>query len=71
MKKILCSQIGGPAECQEPITGSSAEEMIGVGWAHIQMAHPELSARIMQNPKEVNDKWMADFKAKFDTLPEA
>jgi hypothetical protein len=71
MKKILCSGIGGPAECTEVITGATAEEMIDKGWKHIQEAHPELAQNIMNNPKEENDKWMANFKAKFDTLEDA
>ncbi len=71
MKKILCSQLGGPAVCMEVITGATAEEMISNGWAHLQAAHPEVAQNIMSNPKDVNDKWMGEFKAKFDTLQDA
>ena len=60
--------MGGPSDCTTVITGNSAQEMIDNGWKHIQEAHPEQAKKIMGNAKEVNDKWMADFKAKFDSL---
>ncbi|HEX5429546.1 MAG TPA: hypothetical protein VFX17_00515 [Patescibacteria group bacterium] len=68
MKKILCSNLGGPADCTTVITGNTAQEMIDSGWKHLQETHPEQAENIMKNPKEANDKWMAEFKEKFDTL---
>lgn len=71
MKKITCSALGGPSDCGEVLTGATAEELIDTGWKHLMAAHPDMAKNIMANPKEVNDKWMADFKAKFDTLEDA
>jgi predicted small metal-binding protein len=71
MKKVTCAQLSGPATCDEVITGNTAEEIIDAGWKHMQEAHPEQAQNIMNNPKEANDAWMAEFKAKFDTLETA
>jgi predicted small metal-binding protein len=71
MKVITCSQIGGPESCTDQFKAATSEEMIRQGWKHIEEAHPELADNIKNNPKEINDKWMADFHAKFDSLPEA
>ena len=71
MKQITCAAMGGPETCTTMISGNNAEEMISNGWKHIQEAHPDMAAKIGANSKEENDKWMADFKAKFDTFPEA
>ncbi len=71
MKQIKCSEMGGPATCNVILTGSTAQEMIGNGWKHLQEAHPEGAKNIMSNPKEVNDKWMADFSANFESLQDA
>lgn len=70
MKQITCSQMGGPAECKEILSGETADEMVKAGWAHIEAAHPEMAENIKNNPKEVNDKWQEDFRATFDALPE-
>jgi ADP-ribosylglycohydrolase len=71
MKRITCAQLGGPSDCTTVITGATSEEMIDAGWKHLQEAHPEQAANIMSNPKEVNDKWMAEFHTKFDNLQDA
>lgn len=71
MKQIKCSEMGGPADCNVIITANTAQEMIGSGWEHMQVEHPTDAARIEAQPKEVNDKWMADFSSKFETLQEA
>jgi hypothetical protein len=71
MKQIKCSEMGGPETCNEVITGANAQEMIDVGWKHLQEAHPEVSQKIMNNPKDENDKWMDDFKANFENLQDA
>lgn len=70
MKALKCSEMGGPATCDLEFKANTSEEMIGKGWAHIQEAHPDVAKNIMSNPKEVNDKWMAEFHAKFDSLPD-
>ncbi len=71
MKKIICSEIGGPATCTEVFTAATPEEMIDQAWKHLEEAHPEVAENIKKNPKEENDKWMADFKSNFDNLENA
>lgn len=71
MKKISCSVIGGPADCTTTITGETAQEMIMNGWNHIEAEHSQLASDIKGNPKDVNDKWMAEFTEKFDSLEDA
>ena len=71
MKQIKCSEMGGPATCEEIITGNDAQEMIDNGWKHVQEKHPEVSENIMKNPKEENDKWMDEFKQNFGNLQDA
>jgi hypothetical protein len=71
MKQIKCGDMGGPVDCDEVITGSTAQEMIDNGWKHLQSAHPEQAKNIMSNPKDVNDKWMSDFKDNFANLEDA
>ena len=63
--------MASPETCSEVITGSDAKEMIDTGWKHIHEAHPEIEQRIMANPKEENDKWMAEFAEKFPNLQDA
>lgn len=71
MKKAMCSEIGGPATCTETFEAATPEKMIDKAWKHLQEAHPEQAKNIMSNPKEENDKWMADFKANFAALKNA
>jgi hypothetical protein len=70
MKKMTCSQIGGPDTCEEEFEAGSANEMVDTAWGHLQAAHPEMAQNIMNNPKEENDKWMEEFKQRFEALPE-
>lgn len=71
MKKTTCAAMGGPSDCTTVIMGNTAQEMIDAGWKHIQEAHPDQAKKIMANSKEENDKWMDEFRAKFDTLEDA
>lgn len=71
MKQITCAQMGGPATCTDVFTGNTAEELVGHMWTHIKEAHPDMAEGIKNNPKEVNDKWQAEFRQKFDQLPDA
>lgn len=71
MKKVTCDELGGPASCTEAFTGETAEEVVGKAWQHMGAAHPELAENIKNNPKEVNEKWQEEFRAKFEALPEA
>lgn len=71
MKQITCSKMGGDSACNFVITGATSQEMIDNGWKHMGEAHPERVKQIMANPKDVNDKWMADFAANFSNLQDA
>ncbi|MBI5530996.1 MAG: hypothetical protein HY918_05895 [Candidatus Doudnabacteria bacterium] len=70
MKQMTCAQMGGPADCTFSVTSDTAENMVEQGFAHIQQAHPDLAKEIMEHPAEENDKWMQEFKTKFETWPE-
>ncbi|MEJ0021264.1 MAG: hypothetical protein WDN47_01640 [Candidatus Doudnabacteria bacterium] len=70
MKQILCSQMGGPADCTVMISGNTPEEMVSNGMVHINQAHPELAEQVKKMTPEETTKWMDDFKKKFSALPE-
>ncbi len=70
MKQMTCAQMGGPASCTFAVTGNSAEEMSMNGMKHVEEAHPDMAAQIKAMSKEDTDKWMAEFKGKFDAAPE-
>ena len=68
MKQITCSQMGGP--CDAMIVGNSAEEMVSNAMDHVNQSHPEMAASIKAMTPEASSKWMVDFQAKFDGLPQ-
>lgn len=72
MKQMTCSAMGGPATCNHEITGNTAEEMAENGSKHLMEAHADSDmVKDMQNStQEDKDKWMAEFKPKFDAAPE-
>ncbi len=67
---MTCAQMGGPATCSVIISGSTAEEMAKNGGIHVHQNHPEIAKQMDSMTPEDNEKWMADFKPKFDALPE-
>ncbi len=66
---MTCAQMGGP--CDHDITGNTPEEMAANGMKHLQETHPDIAAKMQTMSKEENDKWMADFKAKWDATPDS
>jgi len=70
MKQMTCAQIGGPATCSFVVTGNTAEEMAKNGGAHVMQAHMDMAEDMKKMTPEENDKWMTDFKPKFDASPE-
>ena len=70
MKQMTCAQMGGPSDCNTMISGSTPEEMVANGMKHLTQAHPKMAEDMKMMSKEVGDKWMAEFKAKWDTTPE-
>lgn len=69
MKQMQCSDMGG-GDCREMIQGNTAEEIVDNGMRHVESAHPEMAKRIAAMSDKEKGKWMADFKKKFDALPE-
>jgi predicted small metal-binding protein len=70
MKQMTCAQMGGPATCAMVISGNTADEMVKNGTKHVEQAHPEMVEDMKKMTPEANEKWTADFKKKFDALPE-
>ncbi len=71
MKQTTCADMGGPSDCTTIITGNTPEEMVDNGMKHMQEAHPEMAAKVNDMSDEDKKKWMDDFRAKYDDLPEA
>ena len=65
---MACTDMGGP--CDAKITAATSDEMVKMGMAHVETAHPELAAKVKAMSKEETDKWMADFMAKWAAAPE-
>jgi len=68
MKTITCSAMGGP--CEEAMTAGSPEEMVSIAMKHVEAAHPEMAEQIKAMSEEEQAKWMTEFHAKWDALPE-
>jgi hypothetical protein len=77
MKKMTCKEMGG--SCDAVIEGNTAEEMALNGGKHLtEMSEKDAGHKrdkevmdASQNDPEHIEKWMADFKTKFEALPEA
>lgn len=70
MKQMTCAQMGGPADCDVVISGSTPEEMVDNGMKHLKKAHPEMAEQMNTMPKEAGEKWMAEFREKWELAPE-
>jgi predicted small metal-binding protein len=70
MKQIACAQMGGPATCTVTFSGNTPEEIVQEAMKHVEASHPDLAAQIKAMTPEETSKWMADFRPKFDALPE-
>ncbi len=68
MKKIKCSDVGGP--CDHAITAETKEEMMQKMWEHYEKTHPEDAEKVKAMPKEEVDKWTAMFNQKWDETPD-
>ena len=77
MKTMTCRQMGG--SCDAPITGATAEEIMGNGSKHVtEMAnqgdeeHKKVLVMMeeMQKNPESGKAWNEEFMAKFNQLPE-
>jgi hypothetical protein len=70
MKQMTCVEMGGPATCSAMISGNTPDEMVGNGMKHLAEAHPKMVEDMKTMPKEVGDKWRAEFQEKWDAAPE-
>ena len=70
MKQMTCPAMGGPDTCTTLLSGNTAEEMVADGMKHVEAAHPEMAENIKKMTPEEMATWMAEFKPKFDALPD-
>lgn len=70
MKTMTCAQMGG--QCEEAISGSTVDEMMGNGMKHLEEAHPQMAADIKATPMDDPGMvaWSEKFQKDFDALPE-
>jgi predicted small metal-binding protein len=68
MKTMNCSDMGGT--CEETMSAATEEEMVGMGWKHIEAAHPEMAEKIKNIPQAEKDTWMSEFHKKWEAAPE-
>jgi len=62
--------MGGPKTCSTMISGNTPEETVDSGMKHVAESHPEMLKNIKAMSKEETAEWMADFRKKWDALPE-
>jgi hypothetical protein len=67
MKTITCREMGGM--CDEPITGSTKDEMLARGMEHVEAAHPEMAQGIKSMAKD--DPMMVEWEQKFNATWES
>ena len=67
---MTCAQMGGPDACGFVVMGETAEEIVDNGMDHVTKAHPEMAAKIQEMTPDETSRWMEDFSAKFDAMPE-
>ncbi|MDD5050724.1 MAG: DUF1059 domain-containing protein [Candidatus Pacebacteria bacterium] len=70
MKTITCRAMGG--ECDEPITGTTPEELMANGMKHLEKAHPKMAADVKKMPKDdpMMKKWSEDFMKTWAGTPD-
>jgi hypothetical protein len=59
-------------QCDEPIHGATADEMMQNGMAHLEQAHPQMAADIKATPQDDPKmvEWNKKFHEDFEKLPE-
>lgn len=70
MKTMTCAQMGGM--CDTALHAESKEGMMGVGMAHLEVAHPEMAESVKTMPKEdpMMVAWVEKFNADWEATPE-
>jgi len=58
--------------CDEPISGNTADELMGAGMMHLEAVHPEMAATVKAMPKDdpAMVKWSEDFMKTWEAAPE-
>ncbi len=71
MKTITCRQMGGM--CDEPISGNTPDELMGVGMKHLEVAHPDMAASVKAMPKDDPKmvEWGTQFQKTWDETPDS
>ena len=70
MKQMTCTQMGGPDSCDAVISGNTPDEMVQNGMEHVNTAHPKMAEDMKTMPREVGEKWMAEFQEKWKATPD-
>jgi len=77
MKKLMCSDLGGPSECAVEITGNSFEEVGSNCKAHVMEeigkgddAHQAAVESMQGASPEDQQAMFAEYKQKYDNAPE-
>ena len=68
---MTCAQMGG--ECDATMTAETADEMVGKGMAHLEVAHPEMAAKVKAMPHDdpAMIAWGEKFQKDWEAAPEA
>lgn len=68
---MTCRQMGGM--CDEAMSASTREEMIGKGMVHLEAAHPEMAATIKTMSKDdpMMVAWSEKFNKDWEATPES
>jgi len=69
MKEFTCASLGGT--CEAVISGNSPEEVMGNGWQHLEETHPDMATAMKAMPQEGKEEWTKNFRAQWDSAPEA
>ena len=58
--------------CDEPLSAGSYDEMMKVGWEHLEKAHPQMVKDIQAMPKDDPKmvEWETGFRKTFEETPE-
>ncbi len=58
--------------CDEPLQAESYDEIMKVGWEHVEKAHPEMAQNIKSMPKDHPQmvEWEKNFRETWESTPE-
>lgn len=69
MKTITCKAMGGP--CDAKLSANSYDEIMKVGMAHMEKAHPDMAEKVKSMPKDdpMMVEWEKSFKKTWAETP--